>query len=364
MTRMLLPFVLLGGCVISSNPAKGTAPTGAPLLVKSESGTGTYTSNDVVSTETVKDNAGNEIGTIEHREDREHSYDWHVFSLHQGADKLDEQDFYRIAGDQESESKVKSVRTKAIGRQRLGRWIAIGSLVLGAGMLAGGIAMDMPGIAGLSLVPLVMGTMTGGMVWMYGYKGMEGQIIPEARAKEVSDLVQSCIESNCRIAHGGRRFRGSEAASLQMREAEPQQADEAPVGAPLVGAWRGMLSMEIQQAGQPTSQVTKGLSFSVEDAGEGKVVLLLDPELRLECRFEATVSGKRAELAPTSCAVRQNGELISVTMRPGSWLEQRGAELAMAVTLDVVTTSRRGKKERGSLSWTGTGKRLGNDRAL
>src|SRR4051812_19345044 len=93
----------LAACL--ANPATGVAPNGGALRVQYSSGTGTYVSNDKTGEDVTTHDNGNQSVT-EHFEPVQHSYRWTDWKYFQGREELDEQDFYRIAGDQPAERRI------------------------------------------------------------------------------------------------------------------------------------------------------------------------------------------------------------------------------------------------------------------
>lgn len=205
MKRALALLWLLTGC-LTSNPAKGVASTGAPLVLKSESGTGTYRSNDVVGEFTVRDMGGNAVGTVEQTAVREHAYAWHTYHYEQDGKKLDEQDFYRLAGDHDSEKRVAHHRRRARRVQKIGLYTVIGNVIAAGALMSYGISIDSTGITLLSLIPLTVGIPVGGIMMGAGRRRMRDQVIEEKRAEEVAEVIDRCLNNRCQQEPGGRGF--------------------------------------------------------------------------------------------------------------------------------------------------------------
>jgi hypothetical protein len=127
---LLMTGVLLSACLISSNPATGRQASGQRLLVKSESGTGVTTTNDVVGSGTVHHNDGS-LSTVELRGDVDHAFVWHTYSWYEGTAAIDEQDFFRLAGDRGSAERVATARAGAGRMQKIGLAIIAGALIIG-----------------------------------------------------------------------------------------------------------------------------------------------------------------------------------------------------------------------------------------
>jgi hypothetical protein len=207
----------LGGCL--SNPATGVASNGHPLKLKFESGTGSYVSNDVTSEDTVVDANGNEAGTIQHRQDVTHSYQWSQWSYLQGREKLDEQDFYRLSGDQAAADEVARQRSKAELEQKLGLPLAIigyigSALLISYGSQHQDAVMENLGIYGGGAVGAA-----GTLLYTAGYLQLKNpHLLPQDRAEQNADLLETCREgARCRVDRGGRTHRLEESEVRQLR---------------------------------------------------------------------------------------------------------------------------------------------------
>ena len=203
-TSVVVAAALAGGCL--SNPATGVGSTGGPMRVKFESGTGQYVSNDVVSEDAIVDSNGNETGmAVQHRADVTHTYQWSQWNYFQGRTRLDEQDFYRLAGDHEAEEAVRAKRTKAERMEKLGIPIAIAgyigeALLISYGKQHNDDVTENVGIYGGTLVGSI-----GALMYTWGlYTLRNPHLLPMERAADSADLVQTCREGRCRTTRGGR----------------------------------------------------------------------------------------------------------------------------------------------------------------
>ncbi|HEU0033925.1 MAG TPA: hypothetical protein VFQ53_25025 [Kofleriaceae bacterium] len=200
----LATLALVTGCL--KNPATGVPGTGAPLRVQYSTGTGTYVSNDVVSSTVHKDADGNEVGTSETYEEREHSFKWNDWKYFQGPDELDEQDYYRIAGDTQAADQVDKIRAGAARKMKVGAVIAAASVVAG---IAAAVALNSGDSSAGTTVGYTLGTMgaTGGMlVWYWGANDMKKpHHLPMSRADRNADVVEDCNEGRCIRMRGGRQ---------------------------------------------------------------------------------------------------------------------------------------------------------------
>lgn len=196
-----LVAVLLAACV--ANPATGVGANGQQLRLRSESGIGKEVTNDVVGESTLRDARGNET-TVEHRADVEHSYAWHDYSFFQGRSAIDEQDFYRLAGDQRSEAEVRRRRAGIYRLQRIGGSLILGSLLAGTALAALGIANNNTGLAVGGTVGGIVLMSPGFALWLGGRSRMRVKVLPEKRAMEAADVVEVCVSGRCRTRPGGR----------------------------------------------------------------------------------------------------------------------------------------------------------------
>ena len=196
----------LTGCL--ANPATGIQDTGDPLRVRHSSGTGTYTENEVVATDVYRDSDGNEVGTKETYKPVQHEFRWHDTQYFQGRDELDEQDFYRIAGDQPSTDEIARIRASAARKMKIGAPLLVGgyAAALVLSMIGGATnssTLTTIGYAGGSTVGTV-----GGLVWYWGRNTMKKRNhLPPSRAERNADLVELCEEGRCRTLRGGRHTR-------------------------------------------------------------------------------------------------------------------------------------------------------------
>ncbi len=200
----LICAALLAGC--AANPATGVATNGHPLRVRYSSGTGSYVSDDVVGTDVHRDSSGNEIGSTDHVQAVEHSYQWHDWKYFQGPDVLDEQDFYRIAGDQQAADSVAKIRAGATSKMKVGMPIAVigyaAMLVLGSI----GTSNKNPTLSTIGYVGGGTLGSVGGLVWYWGKADMaKRHHLPMSRADQNADVIETCRENHCRKQRGGRR---------------------------------------------------------------------------------------------------------------------------------------------------------------
>jgi hypothetical protein len=347
---VLVTLFSLSGC-LASNPAKGTAATGEPLLLKVERGTGTYTRNEVVSKDTVRNTDGHIVGTIEHRADVEHSFRWHDTFFFQGESRLDEQDFYRLAGDSESEHRVAGHRRSAARIQKAGLGIMLLSLVAGGALVGIGLANGDNALAVKGVIPIAIGIPLGGLVLARGGHKMRKKVLPDKRAAEAADVVRFCDDGDCIEGPGLRKFRGSQPTSLGMRDETPP-ADTTPPsttgdgGASVFGLWGGKVTMEMLADGKDKPKTTHSRgAVSIKDAGGGSLEVNLDPEHE-GCIVRGTLEGNAVVLEASSCRIDRGKSEIQV--KSGT-LTLRGDELVVEIQAEVTMG-----KQHGTATWSGS----------
>jgi hypothetical protein len=214
MRRQRLAAVLVGtfaiqGCAV--NPAKNTARTNEALGV-------VFYTQEKAYLMRVKDaikttNYDGTVETIEEAKYAERTYKISGTGFGQGATLIDEQDFYRLSGDQASADRVARIRKSHRRKTQLG----IGLLVLGGGVSFTGQLL--PIIDGKdeksSVAPIVTGAgvalgVLGIVAWIIGRKGMsKQQQLPTELAKRTAQTVSVCYKElggtfDCAVRPGGR----------------------------------------------------------------------------------------------------------------------------------------------------------------
>jgi hypothetical protein len=190
----------------AANPATGVASNNLPFKVQYATGTGTYTSNDVVGTDVHRDSEGNEVGSTDHVEARQHSFQWSDWKYFQGHDQLDEHDYYRLAGDQAAADQVAKVRESAKTKMAIGLPVAIAGIA--AMVIAGSIQKSNGEGSSLTTIGYIGGGIVGtaGMLtWYWGEHDMKAKHhLPMSRADQNADLIEECRENRCHTSRGGR----------------------------------------------------------------------------------------------------------------------------------------------------------------
>jgi len=128
-------LVALTGC--ATLPITGVQASGEPLDVQSGLVTHTWTSNDKVAEIQHKDENGNSIGKSDVYEERQHSAQVLEWYPQQGGIRLDDEDFFRIAGDTDAASRIRASRESGVTLNKVG-W---GVVAAGLAIVAGGMAM-------------------------------------------------------------------------------------------------------------------------------------------------------------------------------------------------------------------------------
>lgn len=139
-------------------PIVGAERTGEPLAVRTEQRLHTYTERVKVGDVQHRDQQGRDIGRSEVYEDRQGISTSIAWFTTQGDSRIDEYDFYRIAGDDQTAEHVLKYRTTGLVFNRVGWGLMGGGL---AGILLGAFVATNQNtqIAGgvTSLVGLAMG---------------------------------------------------------------------------------------------------------------------------------------------------------------------------------------------------------------
>lgn len=184
---------LATGCF--SNPATGLASTGEPLRLQHRSGTGSYTATEVVGEDKLYDADGNQQGSVQRTRDVRHSYDWHRTAFFQGDEEIDEQDYYRIAGDLSAAASIEHARSRASWTARSG----IGLAVLGvtAMMLSFVVTDSQAGRTGT----LIVGASVASVGSLLAFRGRKAlgitEHFPTGRAEKHAAIIEDCWNGSC-----------------------------------------------------------------------------------------------------------------------------------------------------------------------
>ena len=353
LARMLVALSFTAGCL--ANPARGTKASGEPLRVRFDTTSGSYRAQEVVGTDNYYDADGNAAGSVERTRAVTKHWSNTDISFYQGDQRLDEQDYYRIAGNQNAADEV------AAARAQMSRDLTIGFPVAIAGATASTLASigtfgDSPAMrygvsTGASVVALVGA--------YFAFRGLKTRnkksLVEPAQAIRHATEVERCYRDQCRTTPGGAKVAIADEVK-QLRPVIPP-APRTPERT-LVGAWRGA-SRSVLVQGAREHKREAPVQLVVERGADGNVVVVLEPNDPQSCRLEARLDGTRAELVTGQvCRQAIGGKELKMTVRSGSALELRGDQLEIALEVELVVRdpSKRPRVERmrSSLSATAT----------
>jgi hypothetical protein len=205
MTKQIAALALAAMMGCATNPATGVQSNGAQLRIKSLSGTGSFTTQEAGAEHEHYDANGNYTGKSVDLVNVEHSYEWNAWDYYQGNTALDEQDYYRIAGDNETTKDIEHRRARAAHDMKVGMPIAIAGLA---------VSMVLSGIAATEhSVPLYYGSVVPALIGLYGaYRYKEGHDVMTNHhlydfdhASVQAVVVEMCREGQgCVYAKGGK----------------------------------------------------------------------------------------------------------------------------------------------------------------
>ena len=198
MRSLVLLVPTLAGCFAfpsAKSPKTGAVATGEPLAVVDDVKVWTTTEKEKVGETVHKDSSGNTIGTSDTYQEKTKVHSMKVWYPVQGNAQLPDEDFFRIAGDQQALDETLEMREN--GK----KWNRRGKIT----MIAGGVGF----IAGL-FVPHTLGRtllMTGGGLavsggWYMSYWGAK-QMDPEQHAVDRSIAERAARQYNERLGTVG-----------------------------------------------------------------------------------------------------------------------------------------------------------------
>jgi hypothetical protein len=189
MVRAMLGATLvwaLSGC--ATMPLTGVQPSGERLGIQNDVITTSHTEKQKVGEVQYKDSYGQSYGSASVYQDvevREHQEVWYPA---QGEQRIDEEDFFRIAGDEAAAKEAREYRETGVLMNRIG-----------LGLLAGGLATVLGGKA-LNADPIawagVITTIPGGLLWWMG----ERRTKPENHPFETVRVINTANQYNRRLA--------------------------------------------------------------------------------------------------------------------------------------------------------------------
>jgi hypothetical protein len=208
MSRILFVSAPLALFACAHNPATGRSGTGAPLKVASESGTYQYEANVETGGSVTTHADGSESSTVQY-ETQTLTGSFLDWKLYEGDYEVDEQDWYRLAGDLDAADKVASQRRTY---KRLQDWGAIATVagIAGAVALYALAPKDEDGVVdpaytwGSQLVGYTVG-LGGACAWIWGYRKLNDTSpkMPLDRAEADADVI--CRNGICREQLRSRR---------------------------------------------------------------------------------------------------------------------------------------------------------------
>ena len=340
MHHRLVPVVVTAVAALTqaciSNPARGTAATGAPLRVRTDSSSGTYQAQQVVGQDTYYDRDGNAAGSVERTRMVTKRWSKTDVSFYQGADQIDEQDYYHLAKDPGGVDEIKEARAQMSRDLTIGFPVAIAG-ALGSTLLATGTFGESKGLRVYAATGATVVALVGAYFAFRGLQTLRRKpLLGVGRAIEHAAEVQHCYRGNCRTVQGGTP-QVAEApppspTSLAMRKAPPRWA----------GTWSG--------AGRAVTRAKDGraitkssqMEFQIEEGEAGRLILTLEPRDMANCKLTARVRGDRAELeAGQMCRRRQPDGEIAMTVRDGALaLADDHVTLQLGVDLELTAKGR------------------------
>jgi len=139
MIRLMMTLFLGTATACATLPKAGTVePTGEMLAVDGRTQTYQYVSKDKVGEVETKDSAGNTVARSDVYENRTHTAEKFTWYPRQGAIKLEDENFFRIAGDLETAEEIHHSRENGVLMNHIG----LGLLAAGVAVALGGYAMD------------------------------------------------------------------------------------------------------------------------------------------------------------------------------------------------------------------------------
>ena len=190
MTTVLAVFVMTGCFVMpeAKAPRSGAVATGEPLNVVDDVKVWTTTSKEKVGETVYKDSSGSTIATADNYEERTQVHSMKVWYPVQGAEQIADEDFFRIAGDQQALAQTGEMRANAKTWNRRGKYTMLG----GAISFVAGIFIKQP----VARTVLMSGgglAVSGG--WAMAYWGAK-QMEPENHAVDRSIAERAARQYN------------------------------------------------------------------------------------------------------------------------------------------------------------------------
>ncbi len=199
-TLFLLTTTLIAstGCMAvpsAKAPKGGAVATGEPLAVVDDVKVWTTTSKEKVGEAVHKDADGNKVGSTDVYAEKTHVHTQKVWYLVQGPEQIPDEDFFRIAGDDQAVAATLQMRKDARRQNRNGK------IAMGAGLVSmiAGFFVPQPIIRTVLLIGGGL-SVSGGWYWAYaGAKKME----PESHAVQRSMAERAARQYNQQLGATG-----------------------------------------------------------------------------------------------------------------------------------------------------------------
>ncbi|MBL0216401.1 MAG: hypothetical protein IPQ07_21270 [Myxococcales bacterium] len=345
-TVWTLAATLSAACI--SNPARGTAGTGQPLRVRFDTSSGTYQAQEVVGEDQYYDRDGNAAGSVQRSRAVTKRWANTDVSFYQGDDRLDEQDYFHLAGNRGAVDEIKAARAQMSRDLSIGFPVAIagaaGSTLAAIGTFGDSKVMRFGVSTGLTAVALAGA--------YFALRGMETYrkkpLLDASRAIKHAQQVDRCYRGACRSERGG---------AATTADAAPA-ASPAPAPAPTslamrgtrawLGTWTGSGHAVTRSPDGRSLKKASTVELRIDEATADSLTLVLEPNGAESCKLTAHMQGGRAELtAGQSCRRREGRSEIALTVRDGSSLVLRDGQLVLALEVDLALSApRRGKAPR------------------
>lgn len=191
---LAVPVILLSGCLLvpqAKQPSTGAVATGEPLAVVDDVKTWVTHHKEKVGEAVHTDSRGNTVGRTNVYADRTRVHHKKVWYMVQGRERLDDEDFFRIAGDKQALKLTQDLRVQAKSRSRKGQ------ITMGVGVLASIVAIFVP--QPLLRTGLALGGSAAiGVGWYYAYSGKK-MMEPEYHAVSRSIAERAARDYNRKL---------------------------------------------------------------------------------------------------------------------------------------------------------------------
>lgn len=170
------------------------AATGEPLLLDVTTETHTYRTQERVATIQYRSSSGAPAGRAEIYEPRVGTCTKQLWRPMQGQQILDDQDFFRIAGDRVAADEIADHRARARAFNRIGfalLGVGAGAMVFASQADQDGSSRTMATVGGAGLLTAI----TGGLWIYYGvyHNRSENHLLPLERARAAADRYNELL---------------------------------------------------------------------------------------------------------------------------------------------------------------------------